>query len=153
MATYTRQLQAIVDDYRAAGEPWPAAARAIAAWAIRTGRWRMPESAIISKCAEDLAKAMREEHTTDASGRRVRMKHPVTLRQDGEQMVLWDDMRTAPREHMALSFQQRRRQIVDDCRQLKADIAGYNASHPDEEPIQMAFDFTRDLAELEAAPA
>ncbi len=66
-------------------------------------------------------------------------------------MVLWDDMRTASRQHMRMSFQQRRQQIVGDCRQLKVDVDSYNDMKPDEEPIQMVFDFTMDLAELEAA--
>ena len=66
-------------------------------------------------------------------------------------MVLWDDIRTASRRHMRISFQQRRRQIVDDCKQLKMDVDSYNDRNPDETPIQMVFDFTMDLAELAAA--
>jgi len=34
MATYTKQMQKIVEDYRLAGQPWPASAKAIADWAI-----------------------------------------------------------------------------------------------------------------------
>jgi hypothetical protein len=52
---------------------------------------------------------------------------------------------------MQLSFQQRRQGIVGDCRQLKTDVDSYNDAHPREEPIQMIFDFTMDLAEIEAA--
>jgi hypothetical protein len=153
MATYTRQMQRIVEDYRALGHPWPASAKTMAAWALDTGRWELPVSAAINKCAEDLAKAMREEYTTDAKGRRVRLKHPVATRRGAEQFVLWDDIRTATRDHMHVSFQQRRQQVVGDCRQLKADLDSYNDDHPDAEPIQMIFDFTMDLAELEAAAA
>lgn len=94
---------------------------------------------------------MREEYVTDKKGRRVRVKHPATVNVHGEQMVLWDDMRTAPRDHMRMSFQQRRQQIVGDCRQLKVDVDSYNDLNPDNQPIQMVFDFTMDLAELEAA--
>ena len=94
---------------------------------------------------------MREEYITDAMGRRVRVKHPATVRRGSEQLVLWDDLRTATREHMKLSFQQRRQQIVGDCRQLKIDIDSYNDRYASIEPIQMIFDFTRDLAEIEAA--
>lgn len=148
---YTKQLQQIVSEYRLAGEPWPAPSKAIAAWAINTGRWELEESAAVKKCAEDLSRAMREEYTTDSKGRRVRLKHPVTTNKDGEQMVLWDDMRTAPRAHMQMSFQQRRHQIFGDCRQLKMDVDSYNDNHEDEQPIQMIFDFTLDLEEDEAA--
>jgi hypothetical protein len=68
----------------------------------------------------------------------------------GEQMTLWDDMRTAPRSHMQLSFQQKRKGIFWDCHQLKIDVDSYNDAHSAEEPIQMVFDFTMDLAEYEA---
>lgn len=52
---------------------------------------------------------------------------------------------------MQISFQNRRRGIVGDCRQMKVDVDSYNDAHPDAEPIQIVFDFTMDLAELEAA--
>lgn len=151
MATYAKQMQKIVTEYRLAGEPWPASTKTIAAWAIQTGRWELEESAAVKKCAEDLARAMREEYTTDSKGRRVRLKHSATIKKNGEQMVLWDDIRTAPRGHMQLAFQQRRHQIFGDCRQLKTDVESYNDNHPGEKPIQMIFDFTLDLEEDDAA--
>jgi hypothetical protein len=152
MATYTKQMQRIVDDYRLSGEPWPASAKSIADWAIRTSRWELPASAMRRRCAEDIAAAMREEYTTDKKGRRVRLLHPAARKADtGEQLVLWDDIRTAPRAHMEISFQQRRQGIVGDCRQFKLDVDSYNDGHPDAEPIQIVFDFSMDLAELEAA--
>jgi hypothetical protein len=60
-------------------------------------------------------------------------------------------IRTAPRDHMQISFQHRRKGIVGDCRQMKVDVDSYNEAHPDAELIQIVFDFTMDLAELEAA--
>ena len=51
---------------------------------------------------------------------------------------------------MATAFQQRRQQILGDCRQLKIDVDSYNENRWPDEPIQMIFDFTLDLAELEA---
>ena len=151
MANYTKQLQKLVAEYRLAGKPWPASTKTIAEWAIETGRWALPPSAAAQKCAEDISRAMREEYATDPKGRRIRVKHPVSLKRGTEQLVLWDDIRTAPRSHMLLSFQQRRQQIVGDCRQLKTDVDSYNDVRAAEDPIQMIFDFSRDLAELEAA--
>jgi hypothetical protein len=52
---------------------------------------------------------------------------------------------------MQISFQHRRRGIVGDCRQMKVDVDSYNDAHPDAEPIQIVFDFTMDLAELDLA--
>ena len=110
MASYVKQMQQIVEDYRRTDEPWPATTKMIAAWAIRTGRWKMHPAEAINRCAEDVASAMREEHFVDKKGRRVRLLHPVqTKTTDGEQLVLWDDIRTAPRAHMHMSFQQSER--------------------------------------------
>ena len=50
---------------------------------------------------------------------------------------------------MEVAFQQRRQQIVGDCRQLKTDVDSYNENGDLSQPIQMIFDFTEDLAELE----
>ena len=54
---------------------------------------------------------------------------------------------------MEAAFQQRRQQIVSDCRQLKIDVDSYNENHNSGRLIQMVFDFTLDLAELELADA
>jgi hypothetical protein len=54
---------------------------------------------------------------------------------------------------MAIDFQQRRQQIVRDCRQLKTDVDSYNENKTPRAPIQMVFDFTEDLRELEAMVA
>jgi hypothetical protein len=151
MATYMKQMQKIVEDYRSAGEPWPASAKAIAGWAIRNKRWELPAAAIRRRCADDIAAAMREEYMTDRKGRRVRVLHPAPLLTAVGKEMMWDDIRTAPREHMRVSFQHRRQGIVGDCRQMKTDVDSYNDAHPDAEPIQIIFNFEMDLAELEAA--
>ncbi len=153
MATYTKQMQKIVEDYRLSGGHWPASAKTIATWAITSGKWVLPAAAATRKCAEDLATAMREEYITDRRGRRVRLLHPATIRAGKEQLVLWDDIRTAPRKHMEVSFQNRRQGIVGDCRQFKIDVDSYNDAHPADLPIQVVFNFENDLAEIEAAEA
>jgi hypothetical protein len=151
MTTYVKQMQRIVDEYRLEGLPWPTSAKGIADWAIATSRWELPAAAIRRRCADDIASAMREEYMTDRKGRRVRLLHPAPLATEGQTEMVWDDIRTAPRDHMQISFQHRRRGIVGDCRQMKVDVDSYNDAHPDAEPIQVVFDFTMDLAELEAA--
>lgn len=65
----------------------------------------------------------------------------------------WGDMRSAPRQHMQPAFQQRRQQIVGDCRQLKTDVDSYNDNYNMGELIQLSLDFTRDVTEAEAAEA
>ena len=151
MASYTQQLQRLVEDYIQAGKSWPTDLRSVAAWAVNSGLWQPQQSAIISQCADQLARALREEYIKDPQGRRVRTKHPAPTYQNGKQLVFWDDIRTASRDHMRAAFQTRRRQIVGDCHQLKTDIDSYNDNYNQAQPVQMVFDFTQDLQELDAA--
>jgi hypothetical protein len=149
MSTYNEQLQRIVTEYIEAGEEWPATARQIAAWAVREKLWTPHPSSLVNQCAEDIAQAMREEYMVDPQGRKVRAKHAARV----EQGVLWADIRTASPDHMEIAFKQRRRQILGDCRQLKDDVDSFNENRISAEPIQMSFDFTKDLLELEALAA
>lgn len=151
--SYNEQLQRIVKKYEDAGNPLPATAHDIAIWAIEQGLWQPQRSTVVDRCAEEIARAMREEHITDPQGRRVRVKHVATVERNGRQAAFWADMRTAPREHMEIAFQQRRQQIVGDCRQLKWDVDSYNQNHNSGEALQMVFDFTLDLEEIEALAA
>lgn len=151
--SYEKQMQNIVRAYREAGEPWPASARQIAAWAISEGRWQPHASAVLNQCADQLARAMREELIIDPQGRTVRAKHAARVEQDGEQLALWADIRTAERQFMVIAFQQRRQSIVGDCRQLKTDVDSYNENGNPGAPIQLPLDFTLDVEELELAGA
>src|SRR4051794_23800012 len=68
----------------------------------------------------------------------------AVVERDGEQVPLWADMRTASREHMEVAFQQRRRGIIGDCKQLKNDVDSFNQNFNSAEAIQIIFDFTDD---------
>ncbi|MFH1747711.1 MAG: hypothetical protein ABIG44_11805 [Planctomycetota bacterium] len=147
--SYTEKMQEVANKYMDSGQSWPATAREVAAWAIRERLWEPSDSALIDQCADHLARAMREEYITDPQGRAVRVKHAARLARQGRQLNLWADIRSASREHMEITFQQRRHQIVGDCRQLKIDVDSYNDNNNNGAPIQMVFDFTLDLEELE----
>lgn len=144
--TFAEQLQSIVRQYQDSGEEWPATTRQISAWGIKNGLWKPHPDSVISQLAEQLSRAMREEYIVDNQGRTVRAKHAARF----DQGVLWADIRTAPREHMEIAFQQRRHQIVGDCRQLKTDVDSFNDNGNSGRLIQMVFDFRDDLAELDA---
>ena len=148
--TQTEQLQDIVNAYIDSGSPWPASAKTVAAWAILTKRWAPQSTNLIAQCADLLARAMRDEYIEDPQGRRVRAKHAARFERAPEQTPLWADIRSASREHMQIAFQQRRQQIVGDCHQLKIDADSYNQNSNPSAPIQLVFDFTRDLRDLEA---
>ena len=140
---YTEQLQKIANDYMASGEPWPATKRQIAAWAVRNGLWKPHPELLVAKCAEDLGQAMAGEHFTDPQGRSVRAKHAARMGTDW----LWDDHRIMGRRHATISFALRRSQMVGECKQLKSDVDSYNENRCPEKPIQMNFNFTKDLEE------
>jgi hypothetical protein len=148
--SYGDQLRNIANKFYASGQPSPATAKEIAAWAIRNGLWFAQPSDLIEQCAEEIARAMREEHISDAQGRSVRAKHVARIPgANGQMKFAWADIRNAPREFMAIAFQQRRQQIVGDCRQLKSDADSYNENKCPDRPIAIVFDFTRDLKEAE----
>jgi hypothetical protein len=148
--SYFDQLRGIADQYFAEHDG-TASSRDIAGWAVRSGKWAPQPGSLIDQCAEELSRAMREDYITDPQGRIVRAKHAARIKENGRQVTLWADIRTAGHKHMERAFAQRRKQILGDCRQLKADVDSYNENRRPEEPIQVIFDFTVDLAELEAA--
>lgn len=150
---YRDDMQEIVRQYREADNSWPASAREIAAWAIAQGLWQPSPRDIVNRCAEDISHAMRDEYFIDPQGRHVRAKHARVLREEGVQLVLWDDIRTASHEHMRAAFQQRRRQIVGDCVQLSNDVESYNENRRPSVPIQVVFDFELDIEERRLAVA
>jgi hypothetical protein len=150
--TFVSACSEIVEAYREADQPWPAEARAIAIWAINSGHWRPSRGRVISQCARDLARAMREEYYTDPQGRHVRVKHAARYAENTEggakrQSTLWDDIRTSSHEHMKRAFALRRGQIVGECKQLKTDIDSYNDNNSEGKMIQTSLDFRDDVAE------
>lgn len=148
---HAEEMQRIANQYAGSGEPWPATARQIATWAIRNGLWEPHPASLVGQCASELSKAMREEYTVDPQGRTVRAKHAAMIKRDGEQLTfVWADIRTASRDHMMISLQQRRQKVFGECRQLKIDVDSYNQNAGKGlPPIQMVFDFRQDLEELE----
>lgn len=149
MASYNDQMAVLADEYQRETGRTTYMAKEVAAWALDSGRWQPHRDSLLRQFADDLSKAMREQYITDPQGRKVRAKHAI--RKEGEQGSLWADIRLATREHMVVAFQQRRHQIVADCRQLSVDVGSYNENQNDSAPLQVVFDFTVDLAELALA--
>ena len=116
----------LIQQYRDAGQKWPATKIQIATWAANNHKWEPQKGKMIAECADEIARAMREEYITDPQGRTVRAKHAARVTRDGKQIMLWDDIRTASREHLVAAFSLRRKQIVGSCHQLKNDVGSYN---------------------------
>ena len=149
--SYKEQIQRIIDAYSDTIGPEPATKHDIARWAVSQGMWKPQAGSMIDQCADEIARVLREEYFVADDGHEIRAKHAARVKRDGKQTTLWADIRTASRSHMAAAFQQRRQQILGDCRQLEVDVNYYNQTRSPNEPIQMVFDFTLDLAEIEAA--
>src|ERR1700690_1252832 len=127
MKTKTEQLWDIAASYRTAGERWPATAKDIASWAIRSKRWQPQPRSMIDQCASEIAAALREQFITDPQGRRVRRNYVfrnVKELLDGkqEQLMLWIVGTEAPPEQMELAFRYKRRLVLGDCVQLKMEV-------------------------------
>lgn len=149
MATYHESLQAIAKEYSDSTGHDSYTTRDLAVWAIHSGKWDAPPDLLIQKCQEDFSSALRDEYITDLRGRPVRSKHAARMRANGRQGTFWADIRTASRKHMEVAFQQRREQVVGDCRQLKRDVDFFNSTHPNDDPIQTVFNFEDDIEEGE----
>lgn len=152
--TKPQMLQGLVEDYRRQTGASSVSLKEVAAWAIRHKKWGPQRSSAIKILTKDLAVALREEYFTDPQGRRVRRKHAQRVFREvtegkHEQLVLWHDITEATRPQMQAAFQQRRHSVVMDCRQLKQDVDSFNENYNNSVSIQMVFDFTEDLEELE----
>lgn len=145
---YYETLQRLADNFLADTGKQTATTRELAAWAVRTKQWEPPVDLVLRKCREDFSKALREQYITDDFGQPVRAKHVARIiTAEQQQKHLWADIRNAPRHHMLTAFQQRRDQIVGDCRQLDRDARYYNSKHPLNAPIQLVFNFEDDIEE------
>ena len=147
MSTFNEQLVRIVEDYRAAGAPWPATKQQIAEWAVAHDRYQLTRGMAVSQCAEKIGRAMGLEHVIDKKGRSVRKYYAAGIRENGQLVMKWDDL-NAKRPFMEVATANRRNQILGQCWQLKNDVDSYNERCCPDEPIQMDFNFNVDLEEL-----
>ena len=158
-SSYNKALQDIVAKYRESGQKWPATTQAVARWGWRNKLWAPQEKDIVGQLASDLGRAMRSEYYTDPQGRRVRTKHAARRVEDdlsdesqdslATQKMLWHDIRTDNPDYIIKALQQRRMQIVGDCKHLKTDGDSFNDNHPSGKRIQLIFNFEDDLADLD----
>lgn len=153
-ATLGEQLRRIYKEYVAAGGPLPFQMDALFSFAQQRNLWQPQPDNIRKQFGKQMSQALRDDIFTNDKGKTVRRIHAVLIRghdADGNkvQFGLWDDIRTAPREHMEAAFQLRRGQIVGDCKQLKNDVDHFNDNRTDTKPIQLLLDFTDDATEAD----
>jgi hypothetical protein len=158
MTTHRTKPEMILDfveEYRKSGETWPATKQDIASWAIRNDKWQPTLKSQINICADEIADAMREDLFKDAQRRTVRRKYAMPVLDslpDGrhKQRFLWLDMtdESTTTEQMHVVFQHQRKQVLNDCVQLKNSVDSYNENFNREEYIQLCLNFEPDIAEL-----
>lgn len=147
-----QQLQGIVHDYMQENGVDEVDLDEVAAWAVTNGRYQRQPISIIRQCKEQLSEACRSEIVKDPQGREVRRMHPVRIVEDSRQMVFWADIFTAKPGHMRLSFQQKRKAILADCRAHKTEVASYNDNNVFQVRLPLPdYNFNPDLNELEQA--
>lgn len=147
MAAYNEQLQRVWRQYEEEHGKAAASAREVVVWGVSQGLISLGHRDPYDQLAEDMSRALREEYSVDAKGRRYRVNHAVRVYKNGVQLTFWAMMRYAERPHMERAFTQRREQIVGDCYQLRIDVDVYNDFHPEDRPVPLVLDFTHDIEE------
>ena len=149
MSTQNEQMYNLAKQYKKENDVDDIDLDKVAEWALNNKYWEPRKRFFYRQFKEEMRRALRNKYLTDPQGRRVRVMHVLKKDENGTQLYLWKDIETASHEHMHLSFQQRRKQIVGDCNQLKTDVDSYNENFNESLPIQLVFDFTNDLKEIE----
>jgi hypothetical protein len=75
MSTYNEHMQRAADRFISETGCTVFTAREVASWAIKNNLWAPHPDVLVRQCADDFAKALREQYITDGQGRRVRQKH------------------------------------------------------------------------------
>jgi len=152
---WAEQRQAIVNEYLDAHPDqtdWTM--EDVAAWAIREDKWQPPHRNAIKMCASELSRASRVEYYEDPQGRIVRKKYArresVTVDGMPRQMVFWEDITNARPEHMLVALQQMRAACLADNARLKRNTDSWNENNPHGAHVQLSFDYSEDLLELES---
>lgn len=149
MSSYNEQLIRLTNKFMSATGKKAYMAREVAVWAIDNKLWGLRKEKLVGLCAEEFARAFKEERFTDPQGRRVRRKHVRKIEKDGEQIALWEDFNSISREDYELSLLQRRKQIVGECIQLNTDKNSFNENRKPTKQIELSYNFTADVDEHE----
>lgn len=154
MGTFKENMLQIWKQYHeevSAGEE-PADLRELATWAMSKGMWAPRPVDVAASFAREMADVLREQTRTDEDGRQYRAFIPAkTKDKDGFPLFKWADIDLAPRNHVEKGVQGERRSIVSDCFALAMKVDHYNAKHPNEEPLQVVFNFQEDIEEMKIA--
>jgi hypothetical protein len=152
VSTYDENMLRIWEQFQEEVSPDPTDLRDMGAWARSKGLWAPRPIDVDTSFARDMADVLRKQVRTDKDGRKYRAFIPAKGKGgDGLPLFKWADIDVAPRSHVEKGFQGERRQIASDCFALAMKVDHYNAIHPDEEPLQVPFNFEEDIEEMKIA--
>jgi len=152
MSKYKEEMLRIWEQYQQDVSPDPTDLRDVGAWARARALWAPRPIDIDASFARDMAEVLREQVRIDKDGRKYRAFIPARDRgKDGLPLFKWADIDVAPRNHVEKGVQGERRQIANDCFALAMKVDHYNATHPDEDPLQIPFNFEEDIEEMKIA--
>lgn len=158
--TKTDRIRDHIDEYRAAGNPWPATARQISQWALARG-YHPHQTSEETQAAREFADAMRLLTIKDPDGVEIRRYHAVRLSEPEltefeifgiEQPFLWVDVTSdgkteQGRQKVKIAFQQERQGISNDVVRCSIELESYNKHYNTGEQLVMDFDFNPDAEE------
>lgn len=150
--TQAELLQQLWRDYEQAHDHLAVSARAVVDWAVQEHGLELPQVDPREVLATQMARALREEYDVDSQGRKYRVNHAVRITKDGVQHTIWGILGHADHDHMQQAFAQRRDQVIGDLVQLQIDINAYASMMPERPAIQLALDFSQDIAERLGEP-
>jgi hypothetical protein len=114
-------------------------------WARDCGQLELCEEGIREALMHRMSEALRSHTARDALGRKIRLRHCVEYRGngDGTQRTLWAHIKDAPDSFLLESLWQRHKRVEADVESLRADLDNINARRVERglRMIQMSFDF------------
>jgi hypothetical protein len=145
--TQAEMLQQLWRDFEREHDHLAVSAREVVDWAVAKHALELPHVDPRDVLATQMARALREEYEFNSAGQRYRVNHAVRITKDGVQHTIWGVLGHADHEHMQMAFSQRRDQVIGDLVQLQVDVNAYTRLVPHQPPIQLALDFSQDVAE------
>ena len=146
--SFTHRMQDLAQEYMLTHDVETIELEEVSQWACETGRYQRHPVSMVKQCKRELADALRVQSYIDPQGREVRKMHPVRMRTQDHQMVIWADIETAKPEHMRISFSQSRQGISADCVAHNTIVESYNDNNKYSANLELFdYNFNPDVAE------
>lgn len=151
-----REMQYVIERWRAAHpqeDGGPTRPHVIAEWACKHGLAKRQPVTPEEQLRREIAMYLKNSYIVDPQGREVRENHAVPIMVETpsgmRRYSQYYDIVHAPKKHMLVSAQMRRRSALADVKQLELDLLSWNDNNVLGEKIDpMDFNFNKDLEEM-----